>query len=95
MSKRKRVALAQMITPGGKEQLVLIRPSGGGLAMHAMYYADEVRDFGQIPNGKEVSLSDQEIGLGSALSRTGSLVSSKYHSKSSFNRNTRALNASC
>jgi len=33
---------------GGKEQVVVLRPYENGLALHTMYYADEVRDFGAI-----------------------------------------------
>ena len=49
MAKTGRGALAELVTRG-KEQLVLIRPYQGGLMMHTMYYANEVRDFGQIPS---------------------------------------------
>ena len=44
MEKGKRVALATFVMRG-KESLVLIRPARGGLMLHTMYFADEVRDF--------------------------------------------------
>jgi DNA end-binding protein Ku len=51
MAKTNRVALAKFVMRG-KESLVLIRPSGDGLMLHTMYFADEVRDFGEIKNGE-------------------------------------------
>src|SRR5215470_10047994 len=47
MAKTERVALAKFVMRG-KESLVLIRPSQHGLMLHTMYFADEVRDFGEI-----------------------------------------------
>ncbi len=41
------VAVAQW-TSHGKEHVVLIRPVEGGLVMHALYYADEVRSLAEI-----------------------------------------------
>jgi len=41
------VALAQH-TSRGKEQLVLVRPLDGGLVLHTLYYADEVRPLAEI-----------------------------------------------
>lgn len=42
-----KVAVAQW-TSHGKEHVVLIRPLDGGLVMHMMYYADEVRPLAEI-----------------------------------------------
>ena len=42
-----KVAVAQW-TSHGKEHVVLIRPMDGGLVMHMMHYADEVRPLGEI-----------------------------------------------
>lgn len=42
-----KVAVAQW-TSHGKEHVVLIRPLEGGLVMHMMYYADEVRPLAEI-----------------------------------------------
>jgi DNA end-binding protein Ku len=50
----------------GKEQLVLIRAYQNGLIMHTAYYADEVRDFGEIPKGNG-KLVKQELELGEGL----------------------------
>ncbi|MGH2405626.1 MAG: Ku protein, partial [bacterium] len=50
MAKSDRVALAKFVMRG-KESVVLIRPAQGGLMLHTMYFADEVRDFGEIDKG--------------------------------------------
>jgi DNA end-binding protein Ku len=50
MAKTNRVALAQFVMRG-KENLVLVRPAQGGLMLHLMYYADEVRNFEEIESG--------------------------------------------
>ena len=51
MRETDQVALAQYVR-GGKEHLVLIRPSADGLVLHTMYYADEVRSFAEIDGAK-------------------------------------------
>jgi DNA end-binding protein Ku len=66
LAKSKRAAIAQLVSRG-KEELVLIRPYKNGLIMHSLYYANEVRDFGQISKGENVKLSDQELILGANL----------------------------
>jgi DNA end-binding protein Ku len=66
LAKSKRAAIAQLVSRG-KEELVLIRPYKNGLIMHSLYYANEVRDFGQIPKGDNVKLSDSELTLGANL----------------------------
>src|SRR5437773_2609963 len=44
MARTDRVALAKFVMRG-KESLVLIRPAQGGLILHTMCFADEIRDF--------------------------------------------------
>src|SRR5262245_52108880 len=66
MVKAKRVALAQF-TMRGKESLVLIRPSGNGLMLHFMYYADEVRDFGEVDKGDASKIKPGELDLADRL----------------------------
>ena len=66
MAKSDRVALATFVMRG-KESLVLIRPSQDGLMLHTMYFADEVRDFGEIEKGKSVKLRDGELQLAERL----------------------------
>jgi DNA end-binding protein Ku len=51
----------------GKESLVLIRPAQDGLMLHTMYFADEVRDFGEIEKGKSVKLREGELALAERL----------------------------
>jgi DNA end-binding protein Ku len=67
MAKSGRVAIAELVSRG-KEQLVLIRPYRKGLVLHTMYYADEVRDFKQVPKGEKVKVSEKELELGIGLS---------------------------
>jgi DNA end-binding protein Ku len=47
----------------GRQQLVLVRQAQDGLMMHSLYYADEVRDFGDVELGDEVALKPNEIDL--------------------------------
>src|SRR5262249_42608033 len=46
-----------------KESLVLVRPSQGGLMLHTMYFADEVRDFSEIEKGEGASVKSGELEL--------------------------------
>ncbi len=62
MAKTDRVALAKFVMRG-KESLVLIRPAQHGLMLHTMYFADEVRDFGEIDKGQSVKLKEGELDL--------------------------------
>jgi DNA end-binding protein Ku len=66
MDKRDRVAVAQLVSRG-KEQLVLIRPYENGLVMHTAYYADEIRDFDQIPKGDSTRVRAEELKLSQGL----------------------------
>jgi DNA end-binding protein Ku len=66
LEKRKRVAVAQLVSRG-KEELVLIRPYQNGLIMHTAYYADEIRDFEQIPKGDSARLKAEELKLSQGL----------------------------
>jgi DNA end-binding protein Ku len=62
MAKTDRVALAKFVMRG-KESLVLIRPSQGGLMFHTMYFADEVRNFGEIEKGETAKIKEGELDL--------------------------------
>ena len=62
LAKSRRVALARFILRG-KESLVLIRPAEGGLALHTLFFHDEVRDFGEIDRGEPPKLQDSEVKL--------------------------------
>src|SRR5438132_6283250 len=54
-----RVALATFVLRG-KERLVLIRPAPHGLLLHTMYFADEVRDVGEIDTGETAPITAGE-----------------------------------
>ncbi|GKS59583.1 non-homologous end joining protein Ku [Nitrospira sp.] len=62
MAKTDRVALAKFVMRG-KENLVLIRPAQDGLMLHTMYFADEVRNFGEIEKGQTAKVKDGELQL--------------------------------
>lgn len=47
----------------GRQQLVLVREAQGGLMMHSLFYADEVRDFSEVERGDEVTLKSGELEL--------------------------------
>ena len=62
MKKAGRVALAKFVMRG-KENLVLIRAAQDGLMLHTMYFADEVRDFGEIDRGQSAKINPRELEL--------------------------------
>ena len=62
MAKSDRVALASFVMRG-KESLVLIRPAQNGLMLHTMYFADEVRDFGEVDKGEGAKMREGELQL--------------------------------
>jgi DNA end-binding protein Ku len=66
MADSSRVALASYVMRG-KESLALIRPAGGGLMLHTMYFADEVRDFSEIERGQSAKIQDREVDLARRL----------------------------
>lgn len=65
MAKANRVAIAKFVMRG-KENLVLIRPAQDGLMLHIMYFADEIRNFGEIDKGS-AALKENELGLATRL----------------------------
>ena len=66
MTRTGRVAIGRFATRG-KQQLVLIRPSAGGLMLHGLFYADEVRSFDDIEMDDDIALKDSEIELANQL----------------------------
>ena len=66
LEKTGRVAIAQTVFHE-KESLVNVRSMNNGLVMHFMYFANEVRDFGQIPQADGVKVPKREIDLGKDL----------------------------
>jgi len=66
MLKSGRVALAKFVMRG-KENLVLIRPAKDGLMLHTMYFADEIRDFGEVDKGEDAKVKPGELDLAERL----------------------------
>jgi DNA end-binding protein Ku len=62
MEKAGQVALATFVMRG-KESLVLIRAAQGGLMLHTMYFADEVRAFTEVDKGESAKIKDGELDL--------------------------------
>lgn len=59
MAASNRIAVAQW-NARGKEHLVTVRPYKGGLVMHQMYYATEVRPFEEVKPTATKPVSDAE-----------------------------------
>ena len=51
----------------GKENLVLIRSAQEGLMLHTMYFADEIRDFGEVDKGEDAKVKPGELELAERL----------------------------
>jgi DNA end-binding protein Ku len=66
MAQAAKVALAKFVMRG-RENLVLLRSSQNGLLLHAMYFADEVKDFGEIDKGESAKISGAETNLAMRL----------------------------
>lgn len=67
MQRRGKVAIGRWAARG-KEQLVLIRPYGErGLILHQLYYANEVRAFGEIDRGQPREFAGGELDLAEKL----------------------------
>jgi DNA end-binding protein Ku len=62
LAKAEQVALAKFVMRG-KENLVLIRSAQGGLMLHTMYFADEVRNFAEIDKGESAKIKTGELEL--------------------------------
>jgi DNA end-binding protein Ku len=62
MTQAGKVALAKFVMRG-KENLVIVRSAGKGLMMHTMYFANEVRNFDEIPKGESAKITGAETGL--------------------------------
>ena len=61
-----KVALAQFVSHG-KEHLAVIRPYDGGLVLHSMYYADEVRQLSDVDTGGNAKFRETEVDLARKL----------------------------
>ena len=60
----------------GKQQLVLVREALDGLMMHTLFYADEVRDFSEVPHGEDAVTKEGEVDL--AVQLIGQLASDSF-----------------
>lgn len=61
----------------GKDQLVLLRPYRGGLVMHQVHYADEVRSFDEVAPPTKMEFRPEEQELAERL--IGQLSSDAFH----------------
>jgi DNA end-binding protein Ku len=66
MTRMKRIAVGRLGTRG-KEQLVLLRPYQGGLLLHHVYYADEVRSFDEVDRPGAIEFKPVEEDLADKL----------------------------
>jgi DNA end-binding protein Ku len=66
MTETGRVAVGRYATRG-RQELVLVRPMQRGMALHGLYYADEVRGFDEIELGEDVALKSGEVALAKQL----------------------------
>lgn len=66
MTRMDKIAVGRFWTRG-KEQLVLLRPHKGGLVVHQVYYADEVRSFDEVERPGELSFRPVEEELADKL----------------------------
>src|SRR5262245_25851931 len=62
----KRVAIGRWAARG-RQELVLLRAYGVGLAMHTLYYADEVRSIEELDIDLSIELTDAELDLARQL----------------------------
>jgi DNA end-binding protein Ku len=75
MKQTGRSALAKWAARG-KQYLVLIRPSAGGLIMQQLLYADEVRSFAEVPVG-DAEVKEPELKL--AVQLVEQIASDEFH----------------
>jgi DNA end-binding protein Ku len=78
MKETGRVALARYVARG-KDQLVLLRPYQNGLVMQQLRYADELRDFSEIPVGP-AQVKDSELKL--AIQLIEQVAAEEFHPES-------------
>jgi DNA end-binding protein Ku len=81
MARMKRIAVGRY-GARGREQLVLLRPYKEGLAMHQVYYADEVRRMEDVDFPRRMVFRDAEMELADRLIEqlsTDAFQPEKYH----------------
>lgn len=66
MASSQKVSVAKFVMYA-KEHLVIIRPTGKGLMLHTVYYADEIRPFGEIDRAENAPVKPGEVELACQL----------------------------
>lgn len=66
MAQTERAAVAVSVMRG-KESPVLVRAARRGLLLHTLYFADEVRDCGEIAKGEDETVKPGELDLATRL----------------------------
>jgi DNA end-binding protein Ku len=75
MKQTGRAALARYMARG-KDQLVLLRPYRDGLVMQQLRYADELRDFSEVPVG-QIEVKEPELRL--AIQLVEQVATEEFH----------------
>jgi DNA end-binding protein Ku len=68
----------------GKENVAIVRARDDGLVLHTLFFADEVRDLGEIANGRKATVREAELRLAERLVdelRVDEFDPSKYEDK--------------
>ncbi len=63
----------------GKTYLVMLAPHEGGIAMHQLYFADEVVPFSEIPLDDSIELKEGEIAL--AMQLINQIAADDFHAE--------------
>ena len=66
LAQSQKAAVAQLVSRG-KEHMVIIRPYNGGMILHGMYYANEMRDFKEVPRAQSERVKQLDLDLGAGL----------------------------
>jgi DNA end-binding protein Ku len=61
--KESKLAAIAKVTLHSRERIVVLRPYGKGLALHTIYYPNEVRAVAEYGQSPEVKLQEQEVKL--------------------------------
>jgi DNA end-binding protein Ku len=61
--KESKLAAIAKVTLHSRERVVVLRPYGNGLALHTIYYPNEVRAVAEYGQPSEVKLQEQEVRL--------------------------------
>ncbi|HWZ12347.1 MAG TPA: Ku protein [Acidobacteriaceae bacterium] len=61
--KESKLAAIAKVTLHSRERIVVLRPYGNGLALHTIYYPNEVRAVAEYGQPTEVKLQEQEVKL--------------------------------